>query len=408
MELKPWDKLLELLPPLASYEFEALKASIAEHGVLQHVLILPDGRIIDGYHRWKIDPEAPYDTINLDDNTAFLLGLAMNTARRQLSPDQIKTLRKKQKKIALELRQTGMSQEKVAGILGVAQQTIDVWEGISITNDSNTYNPPDLRIKVTKRGKQKITERVAAGESQTQVAADYKISQARVSQITKQKKEEKGHKEIEIKGYLPEDSRYHLIAGDFAVEYKNLAAESMDVIITDPPYAEKYLDLYTTLAEAGSLLLKPGGSLLVMTGQSYLPKVIELITPHLTYNWMVAYLTPGGQSAQLWQRKVNTFWKPILWFTKGTYTGDWVGDVVKSAVNDNDKTYQKWGQSESGFADLVKRFTKGGDVILDPFMGAGTTGVVAVRLGRRFIGIDILTNQVAIAKGRILRELNGV
>jgi len=118
MEIRPWDRLVKALPPLASYEFEALKASIAEHGVLQRILILPDGRIIDGYHRWKIEPEAPYDTINLDDSTAFLLGLAVNAARRQMSPDQIKELRKRQKKAALELRQTGMTQEKVAGILG--------------------------------------------------------------------------------------------------------------------------------------------------------------------------------------------------------------------------------------------------------------------------------------------------
>jgi len=176
MEIRPWDRLMGVLPPLASYEFEALKASIAEHGVLQRILILPDGRIIDGYHRWKIEPEAPYDIINLDDSTAFLLGLAMNAARRQMSPDQIKTLRTKQKKIALELRNTGMSQEKVAGILGMPEGTIAWWDAevkkdTSILGTKNTCNPPDLRIKVAKKEQQKITERVAAGESQTQVAA---------------------------------------------------------------------------------------------------------------------------------------------------------------------------------------------------------------------------------------------
>lgn len=193
MEIRPWDRLLEALPPLASYEFEALKASIAEHGVLQRLLILPDGRIIDGYHRWKIAPDAPYDILNLDDETAFLLGLAMNVARRQMSPDQIKELRKKQKKMALELRNTGMSQEKVAGILGVPEGTIAWWEAevkkdISILGTKDTYTPPDLRIKVAKKEKQKIAERVTAGESQSQIAADFKITQPRVSQIVKQKK----------------------------------------------------------------------------------------------------------------------------------------------------------------------------------------------------------------------------
>jgi site-specific DNA-methyltransferase (adenine-specific) len=40
-------------------------------------------------------------------------------------------------------------------------------------------------------------------------------------------------------------------------------------------------------------------------------------------------------------------------------------------------------------------------VVLDPFMGSGTTGVAAVQLGRRFIGIEISPDYCAIAKRRI-------
>jgi adenine specific DNA methylase Mod len=91
----------------------------------------------------------------------------------------------------------------------------------------------------------------------------------------------------------------------------------------------------------------------------------------------------------------------------GPYDGDWQGDVLKSAVNDNDKRFHDWGQSESGMADLIERFTKPGDLILDPFLGGGTTGLVALKLNRHFIGIDNNEEQVAIAQGRLSEVLYG-
>jgi DNA modification methylase len=46
-----------------------------------------------------------------------------------------------------------------------------------------------------------------------------------------------------------------------------------------------------------------------------------------------------------------------------------------------------------------------GQTILDPFMGSGTTGVAAVKLGRKFIGIEIDPKYYAIAKGRIQQAI---
>lgn len=46
-----------------------------------------------------------------------------------------------------------------------------------------------------------------------------------------------------------------------------------------------------------------------------------------------------------------------------------------------------------------------GDTIADPFMGSGTTGVAAVRLGRKFWGVEIDENYFSIAKSRIEDEL---
>lgn len=45
--------------------------------------------------------------------------------------------------------------------------------------------------------------------------------------------------------------------------------------------------------------------------------------------------------------------------------------------------------------------SSGGDIVLDPFMGAGTTGLVAVQTAREFIGIELNPDYIEIAKGRI-------
>ena len=42
-------------------------------------------------------------------------------------------------------------------------QKIAEWEDISNIGGDNAYNPPDLKVKVPKKGKQKIAERVTAG-----------------------------------------------------------------------------------------------------------------------------------------------------------------------------------------------------------------------------------------------------
>lgn len=50
---------------------------------------------------------------------------------------------------------------------------------------------------------------------------------------------------------------------------------------------------------------------------------------------------------------------------------------------------------------IILASTKEGDYVLDPFVGSGTTGVVAKRLGRKFIGIDAEKDYLQIAKNRL-------
>lgn len=157
-----------------------------------------------------------------------------------------------------------------------------------------------------------------------------------------------------------------------------------DAVITDPPYPRQFLPVFSELAEACQAAGVP--LVAVMSGQSYLPEVLQRMCAHLPYRWTLAYLTPGGQSVQQWQARVNTAWKPVLLFGEAR---EWFGDVAVSRSNDNDKRFHDWGQSESGMADLIERLTKPGQLICDPFLGGGTTAVVALALGRRFVGGDI-------------------
>lgn len=50
---------------------------------------------------------------------------------------------------------------------------------------------------------------------------------------------------------------------------------------------------------------------------------------------------------------------------------------------------------------LIRSFCPPGGLVLDPFCGSGTTGVVAVRTGRSFIGIDIRSSQIELTEKRL-------
>ena len=140
----------------------------------------------------------------------------------------------------------------------------------------------------------------------------------------------------------------------------------------------------------------------MMSGQSFLPEVFAaLARSGLTYRWMLCCETNSGGRTQIFDRRILPKWKPILWYVKGSRDDlEWTGDVIKSDGN-NDKRFHRWGQSEAQFEELVRRASLPGQVILDPFCGGGTTGVAVLRLGRRFIGIDIDERAIATTAERL-------
>lgn len=73
--------------------------------------------------------------------------------------------------------------------------------------------------------------------------------------------------------------------------------------------------------------------------------------------------------------------------------------------NTNKEDKKKYGHPTPKYVSLVEQYvknsTKEGDVVLDPFMGSGTTGVACKNLNRDFIGIEINEQYFNVAKERI-------
>jgi hypothetical protein len=197
---------------------------------------------------------------------------------------------------------------------------------------------------------------------------------------------------------LPTDN---LFVADIRDGLPEIADDSIDAIITDPPYPGEYLPLWENLGEVAARVLKPNCPLLAMSGQFYLPEMLNLVGKHLTYWWIIALdMRRGASKSFVHARKVNQFWKSIVWFMKGKYAG--IGQVDQ--LNGSEpcgRVLHHWQQSEKPFLDLIRKFTHKGDTILDPFLGSGTVAAVCQYTGRNFVGCDIDPECIDITRKRL-------
>lgn len=384
------DKPYQVMPDLSEEEFRLLKEDIDKRGVLVAVEYDDRGNILDGHHRVRACEELGIKEwpkqirYGLSDSEKRVHARQLNLARRHLNQAQ------KQELISDQLRDTpSLSSRAIAARLGVHHTTVQtvrdrLVDGGEISHHEEVEGRDGVRQPARKPMKSAFIPEPDNMKAQVAV-----VNKAKAT-AKKEKKQEREQFNAQLAADIAPASERYVLYNEPCINAKSREACTFDWIVTDPPYPKEFLPVYDDLAEIAEHSLKPGGSLLCMIGQSYLPEIVAALSKRLTYHWTIAYLTPGGQATQVWPRKVNTFWKPILWFTKGDYSNyGWIGDATRSAVNDNDKTRHHWGQSETGMHDLMRRFVKPGDTVLDPFMGAGTTGVVALELGATFTGYDI-------------------
>ena len=173
-----------------------------------------------------------------------------------------------------------------------------------------------------------------------------------------------------------------------------------DLIFTDPPYIdEDSLDLYQGLSELGNRVLKDGGSCLCYVTQTMLHQVLNVMSENLEYYWVIS-IKHGGNNGRH-GRGIFVEWKPILWFVKGNKkrSSDFVADFVYSTPPE--KILHQWEQSTKEAEYYISHLSPVGEIVLDPMMGTGTTGVASLSCSRNFVGIEKEKKTFDIARGRI-------
>lgn len=268
-------------------------------------------------------------------------------------------------------------------------------------------------------------------------------------------------------------SKTTIYQGDCLQKLKLLEDNSVDLIVTSPPYADqrkntyggistnKYVDWFLPISAELLRVLKPTGTFIlnikekVQNGERS-TYVLELILEMRKQGWLWTEefiwhkknCYPGK-----WPNRFRDAWERLLQFNKNKKfnmyqesvmvpTGDWAKSRLKKLsetdqIRDNSKVGSGFGKNISNWIDremayptnvlhlatecnnknhsaafpsslpewFIKLFTQEGDVVLDPFMGSGTTNIVAQRMGRDSIGIEIQEQYYDMVKNSIL-ELN--
>lgn len=210
-----------------------------------------------------------------------------------------------------------------------------------------------------------------------------------------------------------------LLVGDFTEIGKQVADESVDLVIVDPPWMEDCVRLADPLGELVNRVLKPSGSLLLMLGQTTQLRFLDGVRKHIRDNdyrwWQMCYTYRGRRANLVFNRRVATKWNPVWWAAKTAfenkhYFPDLVhveeifDEVIESGGKD--KAWHSWGQSVSGFQKFIQYLTGPGDLVLDPCVGGGASAVAAFRLGRKFIGIDIDPEAVKMTRLHLEEDQN--
>ncbi len=83
----------------------------------------------------------------------------------------------------------------------------------------------------------------------------------------------------------------------------------------------------------------------------------------------------------------------------------WVG-MIQGDMKNKEKRYHPTQKPLPVFEKIISNYTKEGDVVIDPFLGSGTTAVICEKLRRKWLGIEINKDYCDISNKRLEKWIN--
>ena len=385
-------------------EFVAFKADIKERGQLVPITVNDHGVILDGHHRFRACQELGINCEFIEKNfhdelLEKLFVIDVNENRRHLNKFQRAELALKKKPILEELarknREANLKQNSVNSkgpsvrnlTVGRVDDQIGKKAGIS----------RDTIWKV-----ETILERAPEGLKEKLESGKITINKAFKKIRNEERRQEIITKASSSAIIANSNQRFLLINNDFR-QVKQIKENSVDLIFTDPPYEGNYISIYDDLANLAKRTLVQNGSIVMYLRQYDIPTIIRYMEgAGLTYHWLLV-IKLAGPFPRAHDKGVVIKQKPLLWFTKGKRKAtayDYLDDLIDSSSPHENKNLHQWAQSSTEAEQIISKLTVENQTVLDPMMGSGTTGIAALQLKRKFIGIENDPKYFEIAKAK--------
>jgi len=199
-----------------------------------------------------------------------------------------------------------------------------------------------------------------------------------------------------------------LIQGDCLEEMKNIPDESIDLILTDPPYGlnkegiKNDRDIWAYGLTDYFRVLKNNSWLCLYSSIKEVGNVINMVEDlGFVYEWQhITYINNGMVRGRLGFNKYMI----CLIFRKGeSKIKKQICDirVVSNSSKQRKAIPHPTPKYIESIEDMVKNLSKEGDTVLDCFMGSGSTGIGCKNLNRKFIGIELDKEYFKLATKRI-------